>query len=74
MLQFSSTWVWFRATLDLSASICTLSICRHLTAAYQVTSNHNFWAGEMIQWVNTFVTSPDNLNFIPGSHVVEEEN
>lgn len=74
MLQFSSTWVWFRATLDLSASIRTLSICRHITAVYQVTSNHHFWAGEMIQGVNTFATSPDYLNFIPGVTWLEEEN
>lgn len=74
MLQLPSAWVWFIPMLDLSASVRTLSICRYITAAYQVTSKHHFWAGEMIQWVNTFATRPDDLNFIPGSHVVEEEN
>lgn len=31
------------------------------------------WTGEMTQWVKDFATKPDNLDLVPGTHMVEEE-
>lgn len=32
------------------------------------------WAGETAPWVTALAAKPDDLNSIPSTHVVEEEN
>lgn len=33
-----------------------------------------FWAGKMVQWIEAFITMPENLSSIPGIHMVGGEN